>query len=59
MEWAKFVHWIELARELPVPRTPLVVDPLLYRHTRLIHYANALYRTGGLDGACAFSQLAP
>lgn len=57
-EWAKVVHWIELARTLPEPTTPLFRDKHRTEFAWIIHYTNALFHLGRLDEALAWTRTA-
>jgi glycosyltransferase involved in cell wall biosynthesis len=50
-EWHKVVHWTELGRAMPLPETPLFINPMDYRFNWIIYYTNALYWLGDVQNA--------
>lgn len=54
--WPNVIHWTDLGRQMPPPDTVLFVNPADYRHAWIVYYVNALYRTGDVEGALAWSE---
>lgn len=54
--WPNVIHWTDLGRQMPPSDTKLFVNPTDYQHGWIIYYTNALYRTGDLAGALAWSE---
>ena len=57
-EWGKVIHWIELARTLPEPDTPLFRDRHRTEFAWIIHYTNALSHLGRVIEALAWTRTA-
>jgi glycosyltransferase involved in cell wall biosynthesis len=57
-DWHKVVHWCEMGRAMPLPDTPLFVNPMDYRFNWIIYYTNALFHLGEVGEALRWTKRA-
>jgi tetratricopeptide (TPR) repeat protein len=57
-DWPKVVHWADIGRALPPPDTLLFLDRRDYAYRWIIYYTNALYHTGQIEAALAWTRRA-
>ena len=57
-DWPKVVHWTDIGRAMPIPDTLLFVNPRDYDYAWIVFYTNALYHTGRVDEALAWTRRA-
>jgi tetratricopeptide (TPR) repeat protein len=57
-DWPKVIHWCDLGRQMPVPDSLLFLAPADYRTSWIIYYTNALFHTGQVAAALAWTRRA-
>jgi tetratricopeptide (TPR) repeat protein len=57
-DWPLVVHWAEIGAKLPLPDTTLFIDRWSQTFGWIIYYTNALYHTGRLTDALAWTRRA-
>jgi glycosyltransferase involved in cell wall biosynthesis len=55
-DWHKVVHWCEMGRAMPLPDTPLFINPMDYRFNWIIFYTNALFHLGEVEEALRWTK---
>lgn len=57
-EWSKVIHWTEMGRAMPRPKTDLFTNPMDYQFNWIIYYTNALYHMGEINEALYWTEQA-